>query len=108
MDKNKLSFLNIKKYIIYFFLSAPFLITITFTLESLYFLSVRFNELFLIPDFYVLELIFFTLMIPVLYWHKSRWSKLNLIHKRIFLIFAIIGVLDLLKYLFVFGYLAME
>ena len=108
MNENKLSLLNVKKYIIHFFLWTPFLITIAFTLESLYFLSMHFKEVFLIPDFYVLELLFFTFMIPVVYWHKDKWSKLNSIHKRMFLFFAIIGVLDILKYVVVFVFVAIE
>ena len=108
MNENKLSLLNVKKYIIHIFLWTPFLITIAFTIESLYFLSMHFKEVFLIPDFYVLELIFFTFMIPVVHWHKNKWSNLNLMHKRIFSFFAIIGVLNILKYAFVFVFLAIE
>jgi hypothetical protein len=97
-----------KKYIIYSLLWTPFLIAIALTLESLYFLSVRFNKIFFIPDFFVLELIFFTLMIPILHWHKNRWTQLNLIYKRMFLIFVIIGVLDIMKYVIAFVFLVME
>ena len=108
MAKNILSYLYIPKYFIYLLLWAPFSISITFTFESLYFLNTHFNEILLIPEFYVLELLFFTFMIPISYWYKSRWMTLNLIHKRIFLIVATIAVIDLLMYIFVFGYLSIE
>jgi hypothetical protein len=108
MTKNILLFFKIRKYFIYLLLWAPSAITIALTLESLYFLSVHFNEIFLIPDWYVLELLFFTLMLPISHWYKRRWTTLSVIHKRIFLIIATLGAIDLLMYLFVFGYLSIE
>jgi hypothetical protein len=108
MDKNTLSNLNIRKFLTYILLWAPFSITAVFTLESLYFLSAHFNEIFLIPEWYVLELLFFSLMVPISYWYKNRWMTLNLTHKRIFLIVAILGLIDLLMYVFVFVYLNIE
>ena len=105
MTKDTLMYLNIRKYFLFFLLWAPFATTTALTVESLFFLYARFNEIASFPDRYVLELLFFTLMIPVSHWHKSRWSTLNLIHKRMFLIVATIGALDLLMYTLVFGYL---
>ena len=108
MTKNILLYLNIRKYFIYLLLWAPFAITIAFTIESLYFLSEHFNEIFLIPDWYVLELLFFTLMLPISHWYKRRWATLNVTHKRIFLIIATLVAIYLLMYLFVFAYLGIE
>lgn len=108
MTKNTLLYMNIRKYFIFFLLLAPFLITTTLTLESMYFLYKNFNEKIFFPDRYVLELLFFTFMIPLCHWHRSKWPTLNLTHKRIFLIFATIGALDLLMYTLVFGYLIIE
>ena len=108
MTKDALMYLNIKKYFIYFLLWAPFATITALTIESLFFLYAQFNEIAYFPDRFVLELLFFTLMIPVSHWHKSTWSTLSLIHKRIFFIAVFIGVIDLLIYALVFGYLILE
>ena len=108
MTNNTLLYLSIRKYFIYFILWTPFLITTTLTIESLYFLYGRFNEKIFIPDRYVLEILFFTLMIPIIHWHRSKWPKINPIHKRIFLIVMTIGAIDLTMYALVFGFLIID
>jgi hypothetical protein len=93
--------LNMTMKKIYVILWAPFLITAALTIDSLYYLTVVFDEIFFIPDFYVLELLFFTLMIPIVYWHKNKWIKINAIHKKLFIIILILSIANFVKYVFV-------
>ena len=104
MSNNGSSYFNFLVRPIYLLLWTPFLITIVFTIKSLYYLAVVFDKVFLLPDLYVLELLFFTLMIPITYWHKDKWITLKPIHKKLFLILLIIGVINFLKYIFVFSF----
>ena len=86
MSNNDSSYFNFSVRPIYILLWAPFLITIVFTIESLYYLAVVFDKVFLLPDLFILELLFFTLMIPIKYWHKDKWIALKPIHKKLFFI----------------------
>jgi hypothetical protein len=104
MSNNDSSYFNFSVRPIYILLWAPFLITIVFTIESLYYLAVVFDKVFLLPDLFILELLFFTLMIPITYWHKDKWIALKPIHKKLFLILLIIGAINFLKYIFVLGF----
>jgi hypothetical protein len=88
----------------YAILWAPFLILAALTIDSLYYLTVVFDEIFYVPDFYVLELLFFTLMIPIVYWHKDKWTTISTIQKRLFLIILILSMLNFTKYVFVIGF----